>query len=113
MTKGEDTITMNLHELGGMVMTAYMTGDPVLLGGDNVAAVSWINRCGGSHDRRASLAMRLLGRLEITSGWSHDKKHFPGVQNVVENGISRYPKKEDAQNCRHSDKGKMERAECR
>ena len=83
VTRGNDAITINLLELCGMVVTAYVTqvimqdrpdtqGDPVLLRGDNVAAVSWINRCGGSHNRRASLAMRLLGRLEITSGWSHD-----------------------------------------
>ena len=94
VTKGEDAITINLLELDVMVMTAYMTqvilhdrpdmqGDPILLRGDNVAAVSWIDRCGGSHNRRASLAMRLLGRLEITGGSSHDAKHIPGVQNVV------------------------------
>ena len=81
VTKGVDAVTINLLELYGMVMTAYVTqvilqdrpktpGDPALLRGDNVAAVSWINRYGGSRGRRAGLAMRLLGRLEITSGWS-------------------------------------------
>ena len=56
--KGVDAITINLLvELCGMVMTARVTqvilqdrpktpGDPALLWGDNVAAVSWINRCG-------------------------------------------------------------------
>ena len=105
VTKGEDAVTINLLELGGMFMTAYVTqailhdrpvmqGGPVLLRGDNMAAVSWINRCGGSHNRRASPALRLLGRLEITSGWSHDGKHIPGVQNVVAESISRWPKTE-------------------
>ena len=109
VTKGEDAITINLLELCGMVMTAYVTqvllkdrpkipGDPVLLRGDNAAAVSWINRCGGSRNRRAALAMRLLGRLEITSGWTHDAKHIPGVQNVVADGISRWPKEQIARN---------------
>ena len=90
VTKGVDAITINL-ELCGMVMTAYVTqvilqdrpkppGDPVLLRGDNVAAVSWINRCGGSRNRRAALVMRLLGRLEITSGWSYDAIIFPGCR---------------------------------
>ena len=108
VTKGVDAITINL-ELCGMVMTAYVTqvilqdrpkppGDPVLLRGDNVAAVSWINRCGGSRNRRAALAMRLLGRQEITSGWSHDAKHIPGVQNVVADGISKWPNKKIARN---------------
>ena len=100
MTKGEDAITINPHESCGMVMTAYATqviphdrpdmqGYPVLLKGDNVAAVSWINQRGGSYTHRAPLTKRLLGRLEITSGWSHDTRHIPGVQNVVVGGISR------------------------
>ena len=42
--------------------------------------------------------MRLLGRLEITSGSSHDAKHIPGVQNVVADGISRWPKEKIARN---------------
>ena len=69
VTKGVDAVTINLLELYGMVMTAYVTqvilqdrpktpGDPALLRGDNVAAVSWINRCGGSRNRRATQAMR-------------------------------------------------------
>ncbi|CAB1101914.1 unnamed protein product [Ectocarpus sp. CCAP 1310/34] len=36
-----------------------------MMRGDNVSAVSWVNRCGGSSDRRAGLLMRLLGRMEI------------------------------------------------
>ena len=108
VTKGVDAVTTNLLELCAMVMTVYVTqvilqdrpktpGDPVLLRGD-VGADSWINRCGGSRNRRAALTMRLLGRLEITSGWSHDAKHIPGVQNVVADGISRWPNKKIARN---------------
>ena len=66
--------------------------------GDNVSAVSWINRCGGSRNRLAARAMRLLGRQEITSSWSHDAKHIPGVQNVVADGISRWSKEMIARN---------------
>ena len=90
-------------------MTAFVTqvilkyrpeteGDPVLLRGDNVTAVSWVNRCGGSRDKRASLAMRRLGRVEITSAWSHVAKHTPGVQNVIADGISRWSKDKIASN---------------
>ena len=39
-----------------------------------------------------------MGRLEITSGWSHDAKKIPGVQNVVADGISRWPKEKIARN---------------
>ena len=51
-----------------------------------------------TRDRLVALAMRLLGRLEITSGWSHAAKHIPGVQNVVADGISRSPKEKIARN---------------
>ena len=66
--------------------------------GDNAAAVSWIPRCGGSRNRRAALAMRLLGRLELTSGWSHDAEHIHGVQNVVADGICTLSKEKIARN---------------
>ena len=60
VTKGENANTANLLELGGMTMAAYVTqvflhdrpdtqGYPVLLRGDNVEALSWINRCGPGH----------------------------------------------------------------
>ena len=99
VTCGQEAITINLLELCGMVMTAFVAlvilqnrpepeGDPVLLRGDNAVAVSWVNRWGRSRDERASLTMRLLGRLEITSGWSHVSKHIPEVQNVTADGIS-------------------------
>ena len=111
VTSGQEAIIINLLELCGMVLTAFVTqvilqdrpetkGDPVLLRGENVTVVSWVNRCGGSCDKRASLAMRLLSRLEITSGWSHAPKHIPGVKNVIADGISTWPKNEIASNLR-------------
>ena len=62
--------------------------------------MSCVNRCGGARDKRASLDLRLLGRLEITSGWSHIAKYIPGVQNVIADGNSRWPKAEIASNLR-------------
>ena len=97
------TITINLLELLGMVVTAWVMlelvgdradakGDPILMRGDNRAAVSWISRCGGARDKRACLLMRMLGRLEIKGGWNHTAKHIPGVQNTLADGISRWPR---------------------
>ena len=60
--------------------------------GDNVAAVSWVSRCGGARDKRAGLLMRMLGRLEIKGRWSHIAKHTPGVKNTLADGISRWPR---------------------
>ena len=85
------SVTINLFELVGMVVTAWVMhglvgdrpetkGDPILMRGDHVAAVTWSNRCGGARDKRACLMMRMLGRLEISGGWGCNAKHIPGVQ---------------------------------
>ena len=66
-------------------------GDAVLLRGDNVSAVSCVNKCGGAKDRRAGLLMRPLGRMKITSGWCHIAKHIPGLDNTLADGISGWP----------------------
>ena len=99
VTKQAGSITINMLELVGMMMSAFVmqiaendrpeyAGDTILLRGDNVSAVSWLKRCGGGRDKRAALVMRIMGRLEITSGWSHKAKHIPGVLNVLADGIS-------------------------
>ena len=62
--------------------------------GDNVAAVTRVDRSGGARDKRACLLMRMLGRLEIKGGWSHDAKHIPGVQNTLADDILRWPRGE-------------------
>ena len=102
-------ITINLLELGGMFMTAWVVqmvlkdrpteeGQSVLMRGDNVSAVSWTNRCGGSRDRRASMLMRLMGRMEIACGWCHVAKHIPGRENTLADGISRWDEDKVAAN---------------
>ena len=101
LTKQAGSITINLLELIGMMMSAFViqtsendrpeyAGGTVLLRGDNVSAMSWLNRCGGTRDKPAALVMRIMGRPEITSGWSHKAKHIPGVLNVLADGISRW-----------------------
>ena len=97
------TITINLLELLGMVVTAWVmlelvgdrpdaAGDLILMRGDNMAAVSWVSRSGGATDKRACLLMRMLGRLELAGGWNHTIKHIPGVQNSLADGVSRWPR---------------------
>ena len=81
-------------------------GDTVLLRGDNVSAVSWLNRCRGASDKRAALVMRNMGGLEITRGWSHKAKHIPGVLNVSADGISRWQPDQIAEKLRsHMNEG--------
>ena len=59
--------------------TPTAEGGPVLMRGDNTAAVAWFNKFGGARDKRAGLLMRMLGRLGIKGGWSYTAKHVPGV----------------------------------
>ena len=100
VTKQASPITINILELIGMMMSAFVmpmtendrpeyAGDTVLLRGDNVSAVSWLNRCGDARDKRAALVMRIMRKLEVTSGWSHKAKHIPGILNVIADGIPR------------------------
>lgn len=98
-------------ELIGMVLTGWVMldlvsdrpnpkGDPLLLRGDNFAAVTWSNRCGGAKDERAGLMLRMLGRLEILGGWRYEAKHIPGVKNSLADGISRWPRHQLAKRVR-------------
>lgn len=103
------SVTINLLELVGMVITGWSMfelggdrpetkGDPLLMRGDNFAAVTWSNRCGGARDKRAGLMMRMLGRLEILGGWRYEAKHIPGKKNTLADGISRWPRSQLAEN---------------
>ena len=70
-----------------MVVTAWITlelagdrpdaeSDPILMRGDNKAAVLSVTRCGGAIDKRACLLMRMLGLLEIAGGWNHSAQNI-------------------------------------
>jgi len=98
---GEDDISINVLELLGMVVSAWVLvsscaerpsamGDCVLLRGDNEAAVQWVRRCRGGKEPRSGALMRLLGVLEVSSGWHFDALHVRGIHNVAADGISRW-----------------------
>ena len=50
------------------------TGDCDLLRGDNEAAVMWVRRCRGGLETRSGALMRLLGALEVSSGWHFEAR---------------------------------------
>ena len=96
-----DDLSINVLELLGMVVSAFVlvylcaerpsaTGDCVLLRGDNEAAVHWVRRCRGGREPRSGALMRLLGVLELSSGWHFDATHVRGIHNVAADGISRW-----------------------
>ena len=65
---------------------------PILMRGENMAAVSWVPRSSGAIAKRACLLMRVLERLELEGGLNHTAKHIPGVQNNLADEISRWPR---------------------
>lgn len=98
---GDGSIHINLLELLGMVMTAWvvvvvekqtptLTGETVLLRGDNTSAVGWVEKGGGASDPRSGGLLRLLGALELSGGWSFGAQHVPGKLNQIADGISRW-----------------------
>lgn len=95
-----DALTINLLELLGMAITAYAfiadgnqprhERDAILLRGDNMSAVHWLNQCRGGRDPRSGAIMRVMGGLEVGSGWCFRAKHIKGVDNTLADGISRW-----------------------
>ena len=92
-TRSVDSVE-NSESIGDTTYRPECKGGLFLMRGDNFAAVTWANRCGGARDKRSGLMMRMLGRLKIQGGWRYDAKHIPGVQNTLADGISRWPRSE-------------------
>ena len=74
------TITINLLELLGMVVTAWVMLEVT---GDRPASIDPTAMRGGARDQRACLLMRMFGRLEVKGRWSHVAKHVPAVQKTL------------------------------
>ena len=75
-------------------------GGSILMRGDNIAVVKWVSRSGGATENKDGLLMRMLGRLELASGWNHNAKLIPSVQNTIAGGISPGPREMLADNVR-------------
>ena len=55
-----------------------------------MSAIRWVNRCRGGREPRAGGFMRMLGCLEMRSGWCFRAKQVRGVANVLVDGVSRW-----------------------
>ena len=86
-------------ELLGMVVTAWSfvtqsdaspsyARDTILMRGDSMSAVQWVSNCRGGREPRSGALMRLLGCLEVSSGWCFDPLHVTGAENTIADGIS-------------------------
>ena len=98
---GYNDNSINVLELLGMLVGAWMlvvterrrpvtAGDCVLLRGDNKPSVAWIRRCRGGKELRSGALMRMLGALEVSSGWHSQSSHVSGVLNYLADGIWRW-----------------------
>ena len=97
--RGVDGLSINVFEFLGMIVSAFVlvpscadrpsaTGDCALLRRDNEAAVYWVRRYRGGLKPRSGAIMRLLGVLEVSSGWHFEATHVRGIHNAAADGIS-------------------------
>ena len=104
-----DDLSVNVCELLGMVVTAWALtvhagarpeypGQSILMRGDNMSAVHWVNKCRGAREPRSGALMRMLGCLEMRNEWRFRAKHSKGVANTLADGISRWKHDEIALN---------------
>ena len=98
---GRDDLSINVLELLGMVVTAWAfvvhagakpeyDRQSILMRGDNQSAIHWINQCRAGREPRSGALMRMLGWLEVRSGWCFRARHVKGVKNTLADGISRW-----------------------
>jgi hypothetical protein len=106
--KDPDGLHVNLLELVGMVVTAWITvielGErPEIIGqsirclGDNMVSVAQLKKAGGAKNERACSAIRVMAAMEVTSKWSFKSKHIPGKLNVFADKFSRLRREQIAQ----------------
>ena len=106
-----DDISINLLDLFGMVLMAWVFvrevrmqprhgQDCILMRGDNSSACSWVAKCRGGKEPRSGALMRILGCLEVTSGWCFESLHVRGQDNFVADGISRWERHTISSNLR-------------
>ena len=99
-----DELSINLLELLAMTVTAWAfiragnrpryPRDCILMRGDNSSACCWVSKCRGGKEQRSGALMRVLGCLEMGSGWCFRAKHIKGVRNTLADGISRWEPRE-------------------
>ena len=65
------------------------TRDTILMRGDNMSAVQWVSKRRGGIEPRSGALMRLVGCLEVGSGWCFNALHVAAV-NTIADGISRW-----------------------
>ena len=94
-------LSIDLLELLSMVVTAltFVTQSdarPSLrtrhhcdAGGQHVRR-SMVYKCSRGREPRSGALVRLLGCLEVGSGWCFDALYVAGVENTIANGISRW-----------------------
>lgn len=97
-----NALNINLVERLGMVLTTLVMcdvagdsplqdGDVACMQGDSTSAVSWANKCGKTKDPGAAALMRVLGMLELRSGWCLSAHRRAGCDHIVAGGIFRLP----------------------
>ena len=96
-----DDLSINTLELLAMVVGAWVftvqsgmrpayARNSIRMMGDNSSSVAWVNKGRGGREPRSGALMRMLGCLEMGSGWCFEAAHVKGVDNTIADGISRW-----------------------
>ena len=92
-------LSIDVLELLDMVVTALIivtqsnlrpsyARDIIIRRGDSTSADQWVSECKRGGEPRSGALVRLLGCLEVNSGWCFDALHVAGVENTIADGIS-------------------------
>ena len=85
-----DDLSINVLESMAMVVTAWTfivlgastpqhAQEPILMRGDSMSAVHWVNHCRGGKAPRSGTLMHIMGCLETGSGWCFQAKRGKGL----------------------------------
>lgn len=77
-------------------------GDSILVRGDNMSVVHWVNRCREGRELMAGELMGILGCVDMRSGWCFRAKHVRGIVNVLPDRVSRWDRPTIAPNLTRS-----------
>lgn len=64
--------------------------ESLLMRSDNTPAIHWITRCRGGRQPSCAALVKMLGVVEMSSGWCFQAQHVAGAASVLVRGISRW-----------------------
>ena len=98
--KAKDGLSINVLEFMGTVATTWAfvvrgantqqhARKTIFMRGDNLPGDHWVNHCRGGIEPQSRTLMRIVGCLEIGSGWCFQATHAKGTASTLGTRLSR------------------------